>query len=521
MRPQTPHATQHNHPMCVHTYAQHSSSQVVFSFFFQPLFDQQQVKLQPIKNELVPTLIAMPSQNVIRWCILQLLTKIPPSLPLSLVVALMVTGLMNMTRMRRRFVVIYLASHLSVPVGQYWFRHLKNKSRNSQEESRCRHKESGLTTTPDHDNLDTGKNWPDNRVILTQGEMSEIPYRYICHLRTQMVEDSEEKDNYTHGTGFLVQFTQGSLVLTAGHNLWNELQYQKVFCVTVSFPRRRPVNIYSEDMWLDVERSESDGEMQLGIDSGALNLDGTYLTALGQGFTDEDGMDIDFWETSPEANTIFIAGYPYPLSPMLHSWTWLLYLRNKQSYEERVIFRADGSWIVGQESHEIRHTCWTDHGDSGSPIYVRKKNKQWVAVAVHTAGAIPYNVAVKIKAYTWLDISAAFRGDRGKSGYIDAALHNQFGEHVASIEDFLDKTLKESKEKYNKLKDDTDPANAGILEKHVSNLEWIWKIFHFIKATLPLTGSSLTRLDDWGKELLGLIEDFQMQLSFQKSVEEL
>ena len=81
--------------------------------------------------------------------------------------------------------------------------------------------------------------------------------------------------------------------------------------------------------------------------------------------------------------------------------------------------------------------------------------------------------------------------------------------------------MRHSREKYNELKDDFDPANSRILEKLLDDLEWMQNIFHLIKASMPCTGQSVTRFDNWNNELLGLIEGLQMQLSFQKSVEEL
>lgn len=147
------------------------------------------------------------------------------------------------------------------------------------------------------------------------------------------------------GLGFSFATTLGTLLLTAGHNLYNEKTRREVNCVYVKFPSQRVVEVSFEDLWLDVDQENSDGSIKLGIDIGAINVPWGKLP-----FDDDDGFDVFFWDTKPEDYSTFIAGYPSPQPPNAvdwmfnFPWTWLLFLRNKVDYAKRLLVKCKGKW---------------------------------------------------------------------------------------------------------------------------------------------------------------------------------
>ena len=110
--------------------------------------------------------------------------------------------------------------------------------------------------------------------------------------------------------------------------------------------------------------------MRKGIDIGAANVEDCGLP-----FNDEDGIAIKLWEDNVAVKKVHLAGYPEPRVPItLHDWaarafpwTWLLYLRSISSIHQRMIVKSKGR-VVRKERDTVGYTCWTDEGDSGSPL---------------------------------------------------------------------------------------------------------------------------------------------------------
>merc|ERR550534_462587 len=120
-----------------------------------------------------------------------------------------------------------------------------------------------------------------------------------------------------------------------------------------------------------------------GLDIGAIFVEDSRL-----GFNDEDGIPICVWDWEvaithnsvlskpcpPLIKEVFIAGYPLPrlewkdtlINWISDSWTYLLYHRNQRSLSPRLMIQSEGE--ITFEVWKPTHNCWTDKGNSGSPV---------------------------------------------------------------------------------------------------------------------------------------------------------
>ena len=120
------------------------------------------------------------------------------------------------------------------------------------------------------------------------------------------------------------------------------------------------------------------------------------------------------------------------------------------------------------------HNCWTDKGNSGSPVIARSPIEQDlchlcqgmpagqdqcspcrvkdVVVAVHASGdntgrREPYNRPSTVHAWMWRQINVAFRHE--ECSFVETAIKNKFGADVRiSIEAFFLWYLDESRRKF-------------------------------------------------------------------------
>ena len=116
---------------------------------------------------------------------------------------------------------------------------------------------------------DTGAGWSDNRILQPMEYMKQHePYKYICRLAIKK-KDGENEESF--GTGFLVRHTQGTLVLTCGHNIQPRDQKTMVNRITLQFPGQPPIFVERKKMWFHGKGGVKKGPLT--VDVGAIDIE--------------------------------------------------------------------------------------------------------------------------------------------------------------------------------------------------------------------------------------------------------
>lgn len=198
-------------------------------------------------------------------------------------------------------------------------------------------------------------------------------------------------------------------------------------------------------------------------------------------------------------------GYPEPM-PSTNDWTWLLYLRNKQTNKDRVIATSDGALVSCSESL-LSYSCWTAGGNSGGPVVQYHKDRRATAIAIHIRGEEKkLNWGVKINAEIFSKINTYFRESWAKHGYVESALSTKFQLETDTIYNLVVIIFVLFRSKFLTLSNQPMEDTLREIRDEIEKLNWIQDIFHLVQASADCEEEVILR---WEQDLNKLLQEYQ------------